>query len=86
MQHFSKKFERVGASPKFPRSFPEVSPTFCNSADSRRSLLCGLFYLAAPLGLAGRSPRLNGHACAVAEAVPEEDVRPVGLVLTRDLS
>ena len=26
MQHFSKKFERVGASPKFPRSFPEVSP------------------------------------------------------------
>ena len=39
MQHFSKKFERVGASP----SFPEVSRTFCSSADSRRRLLSGLF-------------------------------------------
>ena len=28
MQHFSKKFERVGASPKFPRSFPELPRSF----------------------------------------------------------
>ena len=40
MQHFSKKFERVGASPSFPelpRSFPEVSPKFPGRSAVRRT-------------------------------------------------
>ena len=32
----------------------EASPTFCSSADNQRRLLCGLFWLAAPPGLASR--------------------------------
>ena len=39
------------------RRLPRRSPTFSSSADSRRSLPCGLLAHAAPLGLAGRSPR-----------------------------
>ena len=75
MQHFSKKFERVGASPKFPRSFPEVSRTFCSSADSRRRLLCGLF-----LASSSARPGRPLSATIVAHTLP---LQPVASKLRR---